>query len=306
MRSIRVRQFIYTSEANIVGIISNSLVHRTPKVQTLKMVKAEVLRISKNLKLTNLETNTLWQDAYSMYQKVSKHTFSSLRKIGYKRQEEQGYDQNLIARQNATYKAVHKLVVYPGKLEKNKNELFRIYEHNRKHDELFHPVSGLFATDRASPFFICSSHVNPAKDHADHEGKLYYNADWFREVDADPDVVARARRIIRSRKLISVQEITGAPVYLVTRPNCKHFFIPVEIDDVVGKSNKQILKEHKGYMPNEEPISYEKRQYRAYYDRLKVLLELRNVTPSEELEKDIKDTRRLCRKWANRIRSSKK
>lgn len=305
MKNIRLKQFIYTSEANILGIISNSLVHRTPKIATLKLVKAEILRISGRLGLSRAETNKLWLDSYEMYQRVSKKTFSTLRKIGYKKQEAVGYAETLQRRQNATYNAVHKLIVYPGKLEKMKNELVRNVEHREKHDELFHPVSGLINQDRASPFWICSSHAKPAKDHADHEGKLYYNQDWMDDQNQDPELKARALRIIRSRKMISIQEITGAPVYLVTRPNCKHFFIPVEIDEVVGRSNKQLLKEHKGYMPDESPISYETRQYRAYYDRLKVLQELRSITPCDELEKDVRSTRRLAVIWINKSRANR-
>ena len=305
MRNIRLKQVIYRAEANIVAIISNSLVHRTPKIATLKSVKAEILNVSGRLGLSPVETNRMWLDAYTMYQKVSKKTFSTLRKIGYKKQEEVGYKETLQKRQNATYNAVHTVVVYPGNLEKMKNELVRAVEQREKHDDLFHPASGLFATNRASPFFICSSHAKPAKDHADWEGKLYFNQDWLDNHQEDSEL-ARVRRIIAARKLISVQEVTGPPVYLVTRPNCKHFFIPVEIDEVVGHSNKQLLREHKGYMKDEEPISYEKRQYRAYYDRLKVLEELKSITPSEELDKDLKNTRHLMRIWANRAKPQRK
>lgn len=303
MRNIRLKQFIYASEANILGIISNSLVHRTPKIATLKLVKAEIARISGRLRLSRTETNKLWLESYAMYQQVSKKTFSTLRKIGYKKQEEVGYKETVLRRQNATYNAVHKLVVYPGKLEKIKNELARSVEQREKHDTLFHPVTGQINQNRASPFWICSSHANPAKDHAAHEGKLYYNQDWIDDPNQDPAAKARALRIIRSRKMISIQEVTGAPVYLVVRPNCKHFFIPVEINEVVGRSNKQLLKEHKGYMPDESPISYEKRCYRAYYDRLKVLQELRSITPCDELEKDVRNTHRLAVIWANKSRA---
>lgn len=303
MTSYRLKSFIYASEANIVGIISNSLVHRTPKIVTLKLIKTEIYRISSILGLNYLETNKLWLDSYKMYQSVSKRTFSVLRKIGYKDQKEAGYAETLRRRQNATYEAVHKLVVQPGTLEKSKNELVRSVTQRQKHDELFHPVTGLINQDRASPFWICSAHAKPAKDHADHEGKLYFNADWFKEDHPEADK-ARARHIIRSRKMISIQEITGAPVYLTTRCNCKHFFIPIDdMEDIVGKSNKTLLKEHKGYMSDESPISYETRQFRAYYDRLKVLKELRSITPCEELDKDISSTSKLCRIWAKRSRA---
>lgn len=303
MTESRLKSFIYASEANIVGIVSNSLVHRTPKIVTLKLIKTEISRISVRLGLSRLETNKLWLDSYKLYQSVSKRTFSVLRKIGYKEQKEAGYAENLRKRQNATYQAVHKLVVQPGVLEKSKNELVRSVMQQKKHDELFDPTVGLINQDRASPFWICSSHAKPAQDHQEHEGKLYFNADWFKDDHPEADK-ARARQIIRSRKMISIQEITGAPVYLCVRCNCKHFFIPIEdMDDIVGKSNKTLLKEHKGYMPNESPISYETRQFRAYYDRLKILKELRTITPCEELNKDIASTTKLCKIWHKRSRA---
>lgn len=301
MTKVKLQQFLYTSETNIIGMISNGLVHKTPKSVVLKQIKAETARISRLLGLNRAETNYLWGMSYRYYNQVSKKVFSKLAKIGYKKINELGYNETLKLRQNAVYEAVQKQIIYKGDLEKEKNELVRSVEHRIKHDGLFHPVTGLIATNRAeedySPFFLASSHAHPAKDHARYEGKFYYDADYASYMK-NPGEVARIGKIISRRKMTSVQEVTAAPVWLVTRPNCKHYLIPVAIDEVAGSSEKSLLKARNMYMPDEIPLSYEKRQYRAYYDRLKVLEKLKTISPSDKLDEDIKNTRNLVKLWA--------
>lgn len=300
---MRIKSFIYSSEANILGIISNSLVHRTGKVAALKLVKAEISRISSRLKLNRVETNRLWLDSYKMYLNVSRRVTGTLMRIGYKRQEEVGYSEVLRQRIDATYKTVHKLVVQPGLLEKNKNELYRNVEHRLKHDELYDPVKGIIAMSRAkasySPFFVCDMHKDCAKDHEHAEGKVYIDEDWKQYI-SDQSTVDAIQKYVRSHKIQTVQYITGAPTYLTTRNNCRHQLHNVEISLVLSLSAREIVKKNNLYVVEKKPMTYERIQYTKYYDRLKILNELQSITPCNELTKDIKATRKLCRIWANR------
>jgi hypothetical protein len=180
-------------------------------------------------------------------------------------------------------------------LEKQKNEAANDVEFRAKHDE----IQGLL--DGNGIFFLCSTHKNPAKDHADWEGKMYYAADWEDKI-TEGDTVTRAKveAYIRNHRLKTVEWVVGEPVWLITRPNCKHFFIEMDTDEVLHSSVKSLIKRYKAIMPEDIPMSYEYEQYRDYYERLKVLLYLRKMCPSEKLDTDIKETRKLVLKWKDR------
>lgn len=296
---------LYTSELNLVAIISNNLVHKVPKSITLRQMQSEIRHISAKLGLSRLETNKLWLVANKMYLSVSKRVFSKLAKIGYKKIKEEGYTETLKLRQNTVYSVQKKLWIYSGELEKVKNDVYSSVEHREKHDGLRQMLDNTRASDRYSPFFLASAHQKCAKDHQDSEGKLFFDEYW-RDYVPDADEQARILRIIKDRKLQSIQYITGAPVLLGVRKNCKHYFIPVSIDEIKHAGNKKLLKEHDAYMPDEKPLSYETQRYRVYYDRLKALQYLKKVCPSPDLDKDILDTRRLASIWGSRARNKAK
>ena len=90
-------------------------------------------------------------------------------------------------------------------------------------------------------FYICSFFGDCAKDHADWQGKIYYDVNW--KDNAPKDRIDEIQSYIDSQKLKSVQEIMDAPVYLSTRPNCRHYFMAIDIDSVLGaKTNADVNK----------------------------------------------------------------
>lgn len=90
-------------------------------------------------------------------------------------------------------------------------------------------------------FYITSFYGDCAIDHADYQGKIYYDADW--KSNAPKDRIDEIEAYINSNKLKTVQEITEAPVFLTSRPNCRHYFMPIDIDSVLGaKSEKDVNK----------------------------------------------------------------
>ncbi len=88
-------------------------------------------------------------------------------------------------------------------------------------------------------FYITSYYGDCAKDHADYQGKIYFDRDW--RANAPKDRIEEIENYISSNKLMSVQEVTGAPVYLTSRPNCRHYFQAVDIDSVLGVKNEKDL-----------------------------------------------------------------
>ena len=95
-------------------------------------------------------------------------------------------------------------------------------------------------------FYLASHHANPAQDHEFWEGKLYVDRFWRNTVHATypGELIKKIERFIKSNDIKTVQWVTGFPVYFITRPYCKHFFIPVPTQEVLSEEIKQIKKNH--------------------------------------------------------------
>lgn len=102
--------------------------------------------------------------------------------------------------------------------------------------------------DKIDPtiFYLCSHHANPAQDHEFWEGKLYVDRFWRNTVQGiyPEDKIKQIEKFIKSEHIHTVQWVTGFPVYMVSRPYCKHFFIAVPTTEVLGEDLRQIKKNH--------------------------------------------------------------
>lgn len=81
-------------------------------------------------------------------------------------------------------------------------------------------------------FFLCSKHNNCADDHKDYQGKIYVDRFWRTKVSGIQ--YAAVLEFIKNNQVITVQEVMGDPVWLTTRPYCRHHFIPMPIEEVLG------------------------------------------------------------------------
>ena len=83
--------------------------------------------------------------------------------------------------------------------------------------------------DRAMPvvFYLVSSHQDSQPAHADLQGKLLVDRFWRSKLEKADVPTETVARFIRNRKIRTVQWAMGAPCYLLTRPNCRHYLIPV-------------------------------------------------------------------------------
>ena len=99
-------------------------------------------------------------------------------------------------------------------------------------------------------FMVCSKHSKPAEDHKDYQGKIYVDRFWRTKVNLT--MQKKIEAYIKNHNVKTVQYIMGEPVYMTTRPYCKHYFIPVSTESVLGKSYKKVVEEtglhsHKWY-----------------------------------------------------------
>lgn len=93
-------------------------------------------------------------------------------------------------------------------------------------------------------FYACSSHSKPAKDHADYQGKIYVDRYWRKYcTGVMPDwMFAAVEDFIQKNEIISIQKIMGPPVWLATRPFCRHVFIPVNTLSVLTEVPETYIK----------------------------------------------------------------
>lgn len=90
-------------------------------------------------------------------------------------------------------------------------------------------------------FYICSFYGDCAKDHVDYQGKIYHADNW--ESFAPKDRIDEIQAYISAHNIMSVREVSEGDPYLTTRPNCRHYFQYISIDEVLGiKNNKDLSK----------------------------------------------------------------
>lgn len=123
-------------------------------------------------------------------------------------------------------------------------------------------------------FFLASEHADCADDHAEAQGKIYVHQNWQSMVKND-ELREKVRAFIEQKDIKTIQWVKGAPTYFVTRPNCRHFFVPITIEQAMGniEALKSRLRTKKGTYKaeNYEDLKaqrYNERAIRYYKNRL--------------------------------------
>ena len=142
-------------------------------------------------------------------------------------------------------------------------------------------------------FYLASSHNDCAEDHKPYQGRLYYDN------KAPNDIIQWAK----SKNLYSIQWVMGKPAWFITRPHCRHYFVVIPTDKAMNKSLKKLKKKYKTHSnEGDRDLATPKVQViEEYEERLKMLLALYRVKPTEKLKKMIEKTRMLIKKWKNSI-----
>lgn len=94
-----------------------------------------------------------------------------------------------------------------------------------------------YGIENREHFALVSKHLDSAIDHIDFQGKIYLLTNDLQESE-----LLLARKIGINKTLASVMH--DKP-YLITRPNCRHYFITLSESDIGSKSVDTLLKENK-------------------------------------------------------------
>ena len=94
-----------------------------------------------------------------------------------------------------------------------------------------------YGIENREHFALISKHLDSAIDHIDFQGKLYLLTNDLQESE-----LLLANKLGINKTLASVMH--DKP-YLITRPNCRHYFITLSESDIGSKSVDTLLKENK-------------------------------------------------------------
>lgn len=246
------KRLIYNFEARCVEIISEGLLSGLGKRPILRTLKKELARFE----FSDTEVSRLWIMCVELYNRIA-------RLVKSKRTDKE-----------VVYQAIKK--TFPV-LDKTCNGLVKDIEERNKREYLH----GLLST---GIFYLCSYHEDCAKDHVDYQGKIYVSTDWESRC-TDKDTRYKIRSYIKNHNCMTVEEVCDSPVYMIRRPNCRHFFIRVSVEEVLHGSVKKLLVSHKMVRKKRRSNAADKR-------RLRLLKKLKRICPCDKLDKDIKRIRK--------------
>ena len=272
MNKSRVKSLLYNYEVRLVSVITEGVLLRHSKKSVIRSVRNEILKI----KLTDDENSELWKFSLAYY----RHCVAGA-----------GRETDAEKRAVKIYSVLRRDA---GILEHQKNEIADKIEYRNKIDELKKTFRS------GSKFYYCTAHKDCAVGHLAYQGKVYYRRlDNYSNAEMD---------FIDNNELMSVEDAVMAPVYLVTRPNCRHRFVPISyeraVEMVLGHVEARKSDEKDG-----EGISYEESQYRSYLDRLKMMVSVKKIFKSSEIElpeqlkADIRRTRLTVLSWKSKIKA---
>lgn len=168
------------------------------------------------------------------------------------------------------------------------NRELRRSEDKDKHDIL---VKSLEDTRKDGKiFFVASSHDDSAEDHKDAQGKIYVDQDWRSIIGNNKDV----EDYINKHNIATMQYIINEPVYFITRPNCRHYFVRYNASDILN-GNFKIPHRHIGKRDSLQTPAKANIEY--YEDRLNLYNKLNKIFKTQDLDNRITKTKILIKKW---------
>ncbi len=175
--------------------------------------------------------------------------------------------------------------------------------------------------DMGNVFYIAAYFGDCAKDHVDYQGKIYVDDNW--ESIAPKDRFEEIQAYISYHNVKGVKEVTEKPPYFTTRPNCRHYFQMISIDEVLGVKNSKDLNEKReefglNFNGKYKPEKYKALNEQRYNERAirhwkgkleadqKLLDKMPSTIPENErllLNSRIALDKRKVREWQARQRS---
>ena len=164
-------------------------------------------------------------------------------------------------------------------------------------------------------FYLCSKHNDCAKDHLNYQGRIYIDEKWQDYVGKDTK--PKVQEYIDTHNTMTLQEVTHRPVWLITRPHCRHYFKALWTSEVLENSVKDLIKKNNmtkkigdrqflqtmdsGVGTYKRRLLGEKRNAQLmmekYQNRLETYTKLYKIKKTPILKDAINKTRFMVAKW---------
>lgn len=158
-------------------------------------------------------------------------------------------------------------------------------------------------------FWIVNEFDDCADDHAQYQGKIYYD-ERYRDFPLRDNIKDAIGAFIKSRQMLSIQSVRDQAPYLTTRPNCRHKMKPVAIDQVMQESLDSIKDSlnlrQASYRPQNYDLTkqqrYNERQIRTYKQREATFRELYKKTNNKDYLIQAQKEKRKLMLWQKKQR----
>lgn len=158
-------------------------------------------------------------------------------------------------------------------------------------------------------FYLCNSFGDSAKDHADFQGKYYFDENYA-DFGFDDETIQKIEDLINSRKMESFQSVVYDEPYLTTRPNCRHYLEPLTLDEVLENKNPKKLVKELGLEKNgkyeenktdlREEQRYNERQIRKFKNRIEQTTLMNRQNPNVAFLNKIRKDQNKLSYWLER------
>lgn len=92
--------------------------------------------------------------------------------------------------------------------------------------------------------YLASAHADSASDHKPYQGLIYVDKKW-RTIIKNSETRKAVGEYIIKNNIMTFQWVIGKPVWFITRPNCRHYFKSLSLNEVLGNSLDDLLRKHK-------------------------------------------------------------
>lgn len=198
------------------------------------------------------------------------------------------------------------------KLSKESFNIIKDFEAKKKEELLSEDIKSNRRLVDPKIFYLISKHLDCAKDHEKYQGKIYVDEKWKRSTAMfSPTLIKEIEEYIQKNNIMTFQEVTHRPVWMITRPNCRHYYIPLKASEVLNNNENSLIKKYNAYSTQTIKHSLSKTWYseknmknivKKYEERLKMHKQMQRIENSEMLERDILKDKLMIKKWKKYIK----
>lgn len=168
-------------------------------------------------------------------------------------------------------------------------------------------------------FYLASSHNDCALDHLNYQGKIYIDEKW-KTIIKDDELRKKVANYVSQNNVKTFQWVIGKPVWLITRPNCRHYVKSLDTLDVMGHSIAELTRNHKLHTVEGKKLTktiwhpLDKKWYKEanikdiikkYEERLEYHKSLWDVKKSQPVKRAMEKDRLLIQKWKDYLNQMK-